>query len=241
MGDPVGSTLEAADPPRVHRGRAEAERQGQRQRDRARSQQAPLDERDVVELALNRRREQDDARRAGTHGERGLRMMGVSPHDRAGGDAAGHERLSRNRVVVQVGGRPDVRRVVDDAQAATDWSEERHSVRRERSRQVGRVQVRGGLVALRHRSHLTAQPIDLAIDEPVFERGHHGRVHDRERDDDQHEQRETEADADAESHHRSRKRYPTPRTVKMYSGLRGSRSSFSRRCLMCTSIVRGSR
>ena len=40
---------------------------------------------------------------------------------------------------------------------------------------------------------------------------------------------------------RSRKRYPTPRTVKMYSGSLASRSSFSRRWRMWTSIVRGSR
>ncbi len=39
----------------------------------------------------------------------------------------------------------------------------------------------------------------------------------------------------------SRKRYPTPRTVKRYSGSLGSRSIFSRRCRMCTSIVLGSR
>src|SRR4051794_12013205 len=39
----------------------------------------------------------------------------------------------------------------------------------------------------------------------------------------------------------SRKRYPTPRTVKRYSGSLASSSSFSRRWRMWTSIVRGSR
>ena len=37
------------------------------------------------------------------------------------------------------------------------------------------------------------------------------------------------------------KRYPTPRTVRISSGADGSRSSFSRRWRMCTSIVRCSR
>ena len=37
------------------------------------------------------------------------------------------------------------------------------------------------------------------------------------------------------------KRYPTPRTVRISNGADGSRSSFSRRCRMCTSIVRCSR
>ena len=37
------------------------------------------------------------------------------------------------------------------------------------------------------------------------------------------------------------KRYPTPRTVRISCGADGSRSSFSRRCRMCTSIVRCSR
>ena len=53
-------------------------------------------------------------------------------------------------------------------------------------------------------------------------------------------EREPAADA-PERVHLSRKRYPTPRTVRMYSGVRGSASSFSRRCRTWTSIVRGSR
>ena len=83
--------------------------------------------------------------------------------------------------------------------------------------------------------------VDLAVDEARVERRHDRRVHDRQRRDHEHEEREPEPDGDAEPHQASRKRYPTPRTVKMYSGRRGSVSSFSRRWRTCTSIVRGSR
>ncbi len=85
------------------------------------------------------------------------------------------------------------------------------------------------------------------VDEPRLEPRHDGEVRDRHRNGDHDEEHQAELDAEAlqRAHavhgYRSRKRYPTPRTVKMNSGSRGSISIFSRRCRMWTSIVRGSR
>src|SRR6185295_13809860 len=62
----------------------------------------------------------------------------------------------------------------------------------------------------------------------------------RQRDDRHEGEAEPRTDA-LERVHRSRKRYPTPRTVWMNTGSRGSCSSFSRKWRTWTSIVRGSR
>ena len=95
------------------------------------------------------------------------------------------------------------------------------------------------------------QILEGSVDEPGLERRDDGDVHDRHRTRHRDEEDEAELHAQAlqprngvivhSTIYRSRKRYPTPRTVKMYSGSRGSVSIFSRRCLMWTSIVRGSR
>src|SRR5581483_4058607 len=103
------------------------------------------------------------------------------------------------------------------------------------------------VVAIRERLRLQAleshlQLLELAVDQPVRQRGDDDEVDEGERAGNDEQKGEAEPGANAsERVHRSRKRYPTPRTVRMISGSDASRSSFSRRCRMCTSIVRGSR
>jgi hypothetical protein len=87
-----------------------------------------------------------------------------------------------------------------------------------------------------------AQLLQLGIDQVPLQRRHDDEVDEHERAGHHEREAQGQAAADApEGIHRSRKRYPTPRTVRMYSGSAGSRSSFSRRCRIWTSIVRGSR
>ena len=74
---------------------------------------------------------------------------------------------------------------------------------------------------------------------------HQVRAAERAADDQEQRDRERRADPAREAHPAvatpSRNRYPAPRTVRISSGSRASRSIFSRRCRTCTSIVRGSR
>src|SRR5262245_59463189 len=81
------------------------------------------------------------------------------------------------------------------------------------------------------------------LGQPALERRDDDQVDESERAGQHEQERQAEACADAadEALHRSRKRYPAPRTVRMYCGSAGSRSSFSRTCRTWTSIVRGSR
>ena len=72
--------------------------------------------------------------------------------------------------------------------------------------------------------------IELGLDEAALEGGNDDRVGGEEGATDDDEQRERQLDADAAGDvHPSRKRYPAPRTVRINSGSRGSRSIFSRR------------
>ena len=135
---------------------------------------------------------------------------------------------------------PPAARVLVDVEPLADRREHDDAVRGEGVRELRRAP-EPALVEVGDRADLPLGAGDLVVDEPLVERRHDRRVDDRERCGDEHEQREPEPDGDAEAHQASRKRYPTPRTVKMYSGRRGSVSSFSRRWRTCTSIVRGSR
>ena len=116
------------------------------------------------------------------------------------------------------------RLVLDPGRAREDLARGVARLRRDRARACG------------------AGPCSRASTSELRYERHDDQVDDRERAADDDEQREREPSADrAERVHRSRKRYPTLRTVRMYSGLRESRSSFSRRWRTWTSIVRGSR
>ena len=105
-----------------------------------------------------------------------------------------------------------------------------------------RVEVLGGVA----RQHARPQRVDARLLEVVLERRQ-----DERREHDQREQRRGRSDHREPHAQAARalqrvadhvpKRYPTPRTVRISYGADGSRSSFSRRCRMWTSIVRCSR
>ena len=96
------------------------------------------------------------------------------------------------------------------------------------------------------RLHARAQRGDARLLEVVLQRGQHERRehHQREQRRGRSDHREPHAQAAGALQRladHAPKRYPTPRTVRISCGAEGSRSSFSRRCRMWTSIVRCSR
>ena len=158
-------------------------------------------------------------------------VLGGRPSDRSSLD----EGSLRERVVFDVGGGNRIR-IGKDAQMRRvegDWVEVDDAGIRTLSGGIDRLVD----VVVRAVQELRSDPrgrlgelVELGVDEVPLERRDDDQVDEDKgrRDDDREGQAETGADA-SKRIHRSRKRYPTPRTVRMYSGSAGSRSSFSRK------------
>jgi hypothetical protein len=218
----------------VQRGAGVPEQNGEHQCDQAADEQAPLDEVDARQLlGEGTDQEKDDRPAVCPERDRDLGEPGVRARDDAALRTRRDCRPLGQGVVLHVDGtagagvgdhgergRIGPEDVVDD---------DTHVEHRDAGiRAVLPLREVESLDASADRHSVALQLVELRVDEAALERRHDDQVGHRERSCDHAEQRERQAEADA-ADHRSRKRYPTPRTVRINSGSRGSRSIFSRR------------
>jgi len=254
--DPVRGTLEAPDAARVERRCGAPEDRGDRDRDARRVQHPPLHDAHRRELVLDRRREEQHVAGDERNGDLGKRL--VAALDTSAGDARVLGGLEADRVVAdgacgrgRVRERPDRQGlrtedlVDDDARVGQERRRVGEAVDGQRFAEVAaRV---GPCVRVRGRLRVALQLVEPLRHEPALEGGddHQIRAAQRAAHDQEQRDRQRRSDPAREAHpavaRPSRNRYPAPRTVRISSGSRASRSIFSRRCRTCTSIVRGSR
>ena len=240
----------------MERRRRASEDRGDRERHTRRVEHPPLHDANRRELVLDRRREEQDVARHERNRDLGKGL--VAALDTSAGDARVLGGLEADRVVTdgarargRVRERPDRQGfrtedlVDDDARVGQERRRVGEAVDGQRVAEVA-ARVRAG-VRVRGRLRVALELVEPLRHEPPLERRHdhqirpaEGAAHDQEQRD-----RERRADPAREAHPAvvtpSRNRYPAPRTVRISSGSRASRSIFSRRCRTCTSIVRGSR
>ena len=231
--DPIGCPLEAPDPAGEDRSREIADEERGREGDETGDDQTAADQVDAPQRVVERGPKQHHRPTEDRVGD--LRVadpvLGGRPFDRSSPD----EGSLRERVVFDVGGGHRIRIRIDaqTRRVEGDWVE---------VDDAGVRTVGGGLdrlvdVVVRAVQELRSDPrgrlgelVELGVNQVPLERRDDDQVDEdeRRRDHDREGQAETGADA-SKRVHRSRKRYPTPRTVRMYSGSAGSRSSFSRK------------
>ena len=253
--DPVRGTLEAPDAARVERRRRAAEDRRDRERDTRRVEHPPLHDTHRRELVLDRRREEQDVARHERHRDLGKRPAAAL--DTSAGDARVLGGVEADRVVADlpggrggVGERPERQGlrpedlVDDDPRVHQERGRVDEGVDGQRVVEVA-ARVRPG-IRVRGRLRVALELVEALRDESPLERRHDHQICTAERAAHDQEQRDRQRRANParEAHPTeapSRNRYPAPRTVRISSGSRASRSIFSRRCRTCTSIVRGSR